>query len=308
MSPRSRKPAHGLDAVDARHADVAQHRVDGVLRDLREQRVAAVGLEHGHDPMALEQRAQAGANQRLVVGETDAQRRIYRRTPARASCPLTAARWRRCAMRPRSLIETASVPLAAATRSRMPDRPLPSRIGARARPSSSMRDRQPRAVATQRDGQRRRLGVPRAVGQRFLHQPQHDLRDAGVGDLEVVVDRQVQLQRRQRRGERMQRGAQVEAVRSAQRLHDVADVLQQLGRQLPGRRELGAMRQRRVRGQQRAGSASWRSACGRRRRAARAPCAGVPRRARSRRSSARVASRSALTRISASRVSSAVLA
>ena len=73
---------------------------------------------------------------------------------------------------------------------------------------------------------------------------------AGSVDLHVVVDAQAQRRPRHRRGQRAQRGGQVEAAIVAHRLHDAADVAEQFARQLL--RDGDLLRGRRTRDRRRA--------------------------------------------------------
>src|SRR6266545_887180 len=131
---RFRQPRVGGDlsrrfeAVDLGHADVHQHEVGAKLA--REcHSLASVGGFAGDFEVGfgVEKRAEAGADDRLVFGEQDADRHRF--------AGLSGSRAWTC-QPPRSAGPALTSPPSAAARSRMPRNPWPPPVGAAAFPSS----------------------------------------------------------------------------------------------------------------------------------------------------------------------------
>ena len=137
--------AVAAQAVHARHPHVHQHDV-GPVRPRELDRLLAVGgLGDDRDVvLAVEQRAEAGAHHRLVVGEQD---RDHAGRPRVRAGSVASTRQPPLGAGPAS-----SVPPSAAARSRIPRTPLPEppSPGRRPAPSSTHLDADLAAVA--RDG------------------------------------------------------------------------------------------------------------------------------------------------------------
>src|SRR5205823_11067274 len=121
--------AGGFEPVELRHADVHQHDVGLQRADLVDRLASVGGLpDHLHRRLGVEDHAEPGAHERLVVDQQDADQT----RPSTGSCA-------RSTKPPPSRGPASSVPPYNATRSRMPTRPcpIPSLLGTPA-PSSAI--------------------------------------------------------------------------------------------------------------------------------------------------------------------------
>src|SRR6185436_17398068 len=111
--------ARRLEPVDLGHADVHHHDVGAELTHERDRGAAVVGLAHHLEVvLRVEQEAEAGPDQRLVVGEHHSDHRLAT-TSAVGRCASTRKP-------PPTRGPAVSTPPTVAARSRMPARPWPA--------------------------------------------------------------------------------------------------------------------------------------------------------------------------------------
>ena len=206
----------GLEAGDSFHGDVHQHDVGPLAVGDLERLLAARGFgDHLHLAHSLQKRMDAGAHQRVVVGEQHADHPTARSFPPAAAMGKVASSTVPCPGDERSSNE----PPASAMRSSMPTRPrLAPFAGARAHRIEveaaavvAHRDREPAAGGEQAHPQVARARVAQHVVDRFLRDA--EARGLGVGRelLRRVLGLEMRLQpgdarlavevRAQRRGE-----------------------------------------------------------------------------------------------------------
>jgi hypothetical protein len=70
------QPADGLDAVDARHHQVGEQHVRPGLLDQPDRGGAVAGLADHREPLGLQERPQTLADDGVVVGDDDPDRRL----------------------------------------------------------------------------------------------------------------------------------------------------------------------------------------------------------------------------------------